>query len=108
MHVAVFDDLGTISGIKANLLEKHLFVSKATDTSSTENAPLKLWWRDYLAKYSEYIYGGGDLSGVEDTIRGIKPAAIGFAAGTFTAEEDGWNQPFKIQHLSVSEMLYMI
>ena len=93
MHVAVFDDLGTISGIKANLLEKHLFVSKATDTSSTENAPLKLWWRDYLAKYSEYIYGGGDLSGVEDTIRGIKPAAIGFAAGTFTAEEDGWNQP---------------
>ena len=93
MHVAVFDDLGTISGIKANLLEKHLFLSKATDTASTESAPLRLWWRDYLAKYSEYIYGGGDFSQVEDIYRNIKPSAIGFAPNTFTPKVDGWNQP---------------
>ena len=93
MHVAVFDDLGTISGIKANLLEKHLFLSKATDTASTESAPLRLWWRDYLAKYSEYIYGGGDFSQIEDIYRNIKPSAIGFAPNTFTPKVDGWNQP---------------
>ena len=98
MHIAVFDDLGTISGIKANLLEKHVSVSKATDTQSTQNSPLKLWWRDYLAKYSQYIYGGEDISLAEDTYRGIIPAAIDFEANAFTTKASGWNQD--VQDLS--------
>ena len=93
MHIAVFDDLGTISGIKANLLEKHLFVSKATDTSSTQNAPLKLWWRNYLSKYSQYVYGGADFSLEEDTYRNIIPVGIDFDSRAFTVKKSGWNQP---------------
>lgn len=98
LHVAIFDDLGTISGIKANLLEKHLFMSKATDTSSTQNAPLKLWWRDYLAKYSQYVYGGEDFSLNEDTHRNVRPVGVDFEENTFDVKKSGWNQP--VQDLS--------
>jgi len=92
IHIAIFDDLGTISGIKANLLEKHLSVSKGTDTASTNNSPLKLWWRNYLARYSRYVYAGEDLSLAEDTYRGIIPSAVDFQANAFTTKSSGWNQ----------------
>jgi hypothetical protein len=34
IHIVAFDDLGTITGIKGNLLEKHIGLSKATDAVS--------------------------------------------------------------------------
>ena len=92
MHIAVFDDLGTVSGIKANLIEKHLFVSKGTDTESTQNSPLKLWWKNYLARYSQYIYGGADISLQEDSDRGIIPVAIDLADNSFASKSSTWNQ----------------
>lgn len=98
MHIAIFDDLGTITGVKANLLEKHLSVSKGTNTQSTQNSPLKLWWRDYLSKYSQYIFGGEDFSLRDDTYRNIVPAAIDFESNAFTVKESGWNQD--VQDLS--------
>ena len=62
MHIAVIDDLGTVTGIKGNLLEKHVSLSKASDATSAVNAPQKIWWKDYLARYSNYLYAGDNPS----------------------------------------------
>jgi hypothetical protein len=62
LHVVVIDDVGTVTGIKGNLLEKHTSLSKALDAVSSVNAPQKIWWKDYLARYSNYIYVGDNPS----------------------------------------------
>ena len=41
MHVAVVDDLGLVTGIQGNILEKHVGLSKAKDTISSVNSPQK-------------------------------------------------------------------
>ena len=81
MHVAVIDDYGSVTGIKGNLLEKHIGLSKAEDAVSAVNSPQKIYYTQYLADFSEYIYVGdnvSDGSGNEDiaqTKAGITTAA---------------------------------
>ena len=73
MHVAVIDDYGTVTGIKANLLEKHIGLSKAADAVSAVNSPQKIYYPQYLADFSEYIYVGdnvSDASGNENVAQG--------------------------------------
>jgi hypothetical protein len=91
MHIAVFDDTGSITGIKGNLIEKHLSLSKARDARSTQ---IRTWWRDYLSRYSSHIYGGEDPSDFADNYRGVIPANIAFESGTnsFTGTGDLWNK----------------
>jgi hypothetical protein len=52
IHVVVVDDLGTVTGIQGNILEKSLNLSKAKDAISAENAPQKIYYKDYVAVYS--------------------------------------------------------
>jgi hypothetical protein len=69
MHVVVIDDFGTISGVQASILEKHIGLSKAKDSISAINSPQKNYYTNYLADFSEYIYVGdnvSDGSGEED------------------------------------------
>jgi hypothetical protein len=91
INIAVFDDLGTVTGIKGNLLEKHVGLSKASDAISSTNSPQKIWWKAYLAQYSKYLYGGDNPSGNEDLV-----VATGFETGTDTAldlTDEQWNTP---------------
>jgi len=62
IHIVIVDDTGTVTGIQGNLVEKHLFLSKATDTVSAVNSPQKIWWKDYLAQLSNYVYAGDNPS----------------------------------------------
>ena len=39
IHVAVVDDFGVVTGIKGNVIEKHLSLSKAVDAVSSVNSP---------------------------------------------------------------------
>ncbi len=72
IHVVVVDDTGEVTGIAGNIVEKHLSLSKALDgkISPAEN----IYWKDYLATKSEYIYGGyvgaGATSGMTGTTGG--------------------------------------
>jgi hypothetical protein len=77
LHVVVIDDTGSVTGIEGNLLEKHLFLSKATDAISAENSPTKVFWKDYLALNSAYVYAGDNPS---DGSNGFV-AASGFSSG---------------------------
>lgn len=62
IHVVVIDDTGSVTGIQGNLLEKHLFLSKASDSVSASNSPQKNFWKPYLAQFSNYVYVGDNPS----------------------------------------------
>jgi hypothetical protein len=78
IHFVVVDDLGTISGNQATLLEKHLNLSKAKDAVSAVNSPQKIWYEQYLADFSSQIYAGGNPSSGTDTYWKTSPKATGF------------------------------
>jgi len=81
MHIAIFDDTGSITGIQGNLLEKWTSISKAFDAVSAVNSPSKLYYKKLLANNSAYIYAGGDASQSYDALNGTRPAATGFSTG---------------------------
>ena len=88
IHVAVVDDTGTITGIQANVLEVHQSLSKAQDAVSSANAPQKIYYKDYIADFSDYIFAGknpsesvepgGDELGGEELEYPFAPRATGF------------------------------
>ena len=103
LHVAVIDDYGTVTGIKANVLEKHVGLSKALDAVSAVNSPQKIYYTQYLADFSEYIYVGdnvSDASGNEDVAQ--------TKAGVSTA--DGlWGQNAQdVDFASVGNITYQL
>jgi hypothetical protein len=78
LHVVVVDDTGSITGIRGNILEKHISVSKALDAISNVNAPQKIWYEGYLADFSANVYAGGNPSSAADAYHGTAPVATGF------------------------------
>ena len=76
MHVVVVDDNGSITGVRGNVLEKHLFLSKATDAVSAVNSPQKTYFKQYLANFSKYIYAGTNQSVASDVFHGSSPTSI--------------------------------
>jgi len=92
IHVVIVDDLGTVTGIQGNLLEKHVGLSKASDAISAINSPQKIWWKNYLAVYSNYVYVGDNPS---DELNPNEPVvATGFSTSftEYTNSEGLWNQ----------------
>lgn len=86
LHVVVIDDKGEITGNAGTILEKHLSLSKATDSEYSVGSTA--YWRKYLANVSQYIYGGSAPAGITTT---------GFTGGTATAignldNDSGWDQ----------------
>jgi len=69
IHVVVVDDDGSVTGVSGNIVEKHLGLSKALDgkISPAEN----IYWKDYIATKSNYIYGGTIGAGSSSSISGV-------------------------------------
>ena len=82
LHICVVDDDGRITGIKGNLLEKWTNLSKAKDAVSAVNAPEKIWYEQFVADNSSYIYAGGNPGETDDTFHNTTPVATGFATDT--------------------------
>jgi len=82
LHVVVVDDSGSVTGIRGNILEKHIGLSKAIDSVSSVNSPQKIWYEQYLADFSANVYAGGNPSSAEDSYHGTVPVATGFSAYT--------------------------
>ncbi len=78
IHVAVVDDLGVVTGIKGNVLEKHLSLSKAVDAVSSVNSPQKIYYKQYIADFSDNVYAGFNPSNANDGYHGTNPTATGF------------------------------
>ena len=102
LHVAVFDELGTVTGIKGNLLEKFPGLSKAKDAISAVNPPQRLFWKDYIAQFSEYVFAGdnpSDISNQERTYASgfnLDDVVVGYGNLTPLTQAEGlWNQSGK-------------
>ena len=95
LHIAIVDDLGTITGNQGTIIEKHVGLSKAFDSISAVNSPQKIWYEQYLADFSAQIYAGGNPSTAADPYWGTTPTATGFSTGfTKITTADGlWGLP---------------
>ncbi len=78
LHIVVVDDDGSVTGVRGNLLEKHVGLSKARDAISQVNSPQKIWYKNYLANFSENLYAGGNQSTTNDTFHNTFPTPIVF------------------------------
>ena len=94
LHVVVVDDLGTVTGIQGQILEKHTNLSKALDAVSDVNSPQKIWYEQYIADFSDNVYAGGNPSAAADSYWGTTPLPTGFSAGFTknTTAEGLWGQ----------------
>jgi hypothetical protein len=81
LHIAVFDDSGSVTGIQGNLLEKWINLSKAQDAVSSITTPSKVWFKKVLSTFSNYLYAGADASASDDTLNNTSPSATGFSSG---------------------------
>ena len=81
MHVVVVDDDGTLTGVKGNILEKHLGHSKALDAVSDVNSPQRNYYKQYLSDFSSHVYAGYNISQAADAHWKTTPRATGFSAG---------------------------
>ena len=78
INIAVVDDTGNVTGIQGNILEKHVGLSKAIDCISAVNSPQRIWYKDYLATSSEYLYAGYNVSQASDATWSTTPTVTGF------------------------------
>jgi len=94
MHIVVVDDTGSITGIQGNIIERNISISKSSDAVSSVNSPQKIWYKNYLANFSEYVYAGRNPSSASDTYWGTEPRATGFSAAftSYTTSEGLWGQ----------------
>jgi hypothetical protein len=116
LHIVVVDDTGDVTGVKGNILEKHVDLSKASDAVSNVNAPQKTYYKDYLRDLSANIYAGKDVLAAADSHHGTIPAATGFtaytgvAAASFTPDTGASNQSGTIaqdkQFLAIGNKTY--
>ena len=64
IHVVVVDDDGSVTGTASNIVEKHLSLSKSLDGKVSPSEAN--YYKDYLARVSNYVYTGGvDSTAVE-------------------------------------------
>jgi hypothetical protein len=101
IHVVVVDESGSVTGIANNIVEKHLFLSKAVDAVSNQNGNEKIYWKNYLADNSAYIYAGTNPSRGTGSLNYIEARSLGFTTtsgsltDSFTALDTSttaWNQ----------------
>jgi Phage tail sheath protein subtilisin-like domain/Phage tail sheath C-terminal domain len=92
IHVVIVDDTGTVTGIQGNLLEKHIGLSKAFDAISAVNSPQKIWWKNYLAQYSSYVYVGDNPSDELNVNEPIVATGFSEAFTEFTNSQGLWNK----------------
>jgi hypothetical protein len=92
IHVVIVDDTGTVTGIQGNLLEKHIGLSKATDAVSAVNSPQKIWWKEYLSLYSNYVYVGDNPSDEANANELVSATGFSTAFTQYTNNEGLWNK----------------
>ena len=109
IHVAVVDDTGSVTGIAGNLLESWSFLSKALDSEADGDAPVKNYYKNYLAINSDWIFPGYNPSQAADTFHGTTPVATGFSTdfSPVTRGDGLWGQEARdVQFAAIGNVGY--
>lgn len=87
IHVVLIDSKksNNISGTPQTILEKFVNLSKATDTTISPST--KIYYKDYIALNSAYIYAGKSLGDATDAFWGLDPVSVKFTSG-FTPQSE--------------------
>ena len=107
LHVVVIDAGGGVTGDVGSVLEKFPNLSKASDATTAGNA--KIYWKDYIADNSKYIFAGHQLTYGTNAQWGTSPIKSGFSSGfTGVANAAGaWGQEAKnIKFTSIGNVKY--
>jgi hypothetical protein len=95
LNVVVIDAAGSVTGTVGAILEKFGNLSKAKDA---EVSPQKsVYYKDYLAANSEYVYAGLSPVNSTDAYWGTRSRPAGFSSGVvpITAAASAWGQDAK-------------
>ena len=95
LNVVVIDASGSVTGVVGSILEKFGNLSKAKDA---EVSPQKsVYYKDYLAVNSQYIYAGLSPVNATDAYWGTRSLPGGFSNGVtpITASAGSWGQEAK-------------
>ena len=84
IHVVVVDDTGGISGTASNILEKHTFLSKASDAKISPTQDI--YYKRYISNGSANVYAGFPIPGPST---GLVSSLVGDKTG-FTADNGVW------------------
>ena len=86
IHYVVVDDTGSVTGTSGNIIEKHLSLSKAKDglISPSQN----IYYRDYIANSSEYIFAGAQPASSLTAATGLTQSGTG--KGWTLSDEGNW------------------
>ena len=109
IHIVIVDDTGSITGVQGNILEKHVGLSKSKDAISNVNAPQKIYYKNYLADFSEYIYAGNNPSDGYDSYWETTPVATGFSSGfdQYTVADGLWGQNAQdVTYSAIGSVIY--
>ena len=88
MHIVVVDEDGSASGIAGNILEKHLYLSKAKD--GKRQPAEEVYYKNYLANRSEYVFNGAHAG---STVSGLTAKAGNASVDDFNLVTGGaWGQ----------------
>ena len=87
IHIVVIDSKRSknISGSSQTILEKFVNLSKAADTQISPSQ--KIYYKDYIAENSQYIYAGASLGDNTDSYWNVDPVASKFSSGTTPQSE---------------------
>jgi len=109
LNVVVIDATGSVTGTVGAILEKFGNLSKAKDA---EVSPQKsVYYKDYLAEISKYIYAGLSPVNSTDTYWGTRSRPSGFSSGVvaITATASAWGQNAKdITFSSLGNVAYKL
>ena len=94
IHVAVVDDTGNVTGIQGNILETFTFLSKAKDATADGDNPTRIYYKDFIAQNSKYVFAGANPSSASNSIWNTTPVASGFSTSYtgITTAQGLWGQ----------------
>jgi hypothetical protein len=69
IHIVIVDDIGSVTGISGNIVEKFLGLSKASDARISPSK--NIYYKDILATDSEFIYAGLGHTGVPSGLNSV-------------------------------------
>ena len=109
LHVVVIDAGGGVTGDVGSVLEKFPNLSKAKDGVASGNE--SIYYKDYLANNSEYIFAGQHVTAADDSHHGTLVLPGGFTTGftSITSAEGSWGQDAKnIKFSSIGNQGYSL